>query len=206
MPNNGKTPKIIGLFLAILLILCLPFLLVYLLFKILATPFDYVKYKRSRYQKDFPHRYSWLIGRHYDNDAYTAIKENNLPVEYFKPSNDYHLCGYFVYRDVLLDFTEPLFFDEEEKVFLRLPEEDEWKETDDDACLTIEDTKALILGNFHDQVPERECHKVVFFYSRKNVERDYMEEGLNAMRKLDGFILYEKGELAKAIGDWIENN
>ena len=100
------------LILTFVLILCLPFCFLFLFFKLLATPFDYIKYNRSRYQKDFPHKYSWLKEPHFDNAAYTAIKESALPVEYIKWSEAYDLCGYFIYKDILLDFTEPLFFDE----------------------------------------------------------------------------------------------
>ncbi len=197
------------------IIIALPIALIYLLFKLLATPFDYIKYKRSRYQRDFPHKYSWLSEPHFDNDAYTAIKENNLPVEYIKWSEDYNLCGYFVYKDILLDFTEPFFFHKERKVFLRLPEENESEEAADDETsedensdksLTVEETKELILDDFRNIVPGRECHRIVFFYSRKDTLRDYEEEGLDAMCKLDDFIIYEKGELAKAIKNFIDNN
>ena len=120
-----------------------------------------------------------------------------------------------MYKNILLDFTEPFFFDEEGKVFLRLPDENEAEEiTDDeiledknsDKSLTVEETKELILDGFRNSVPGRECHRVVFFYSRKDALRDYKEEGLNAMRELDNFIIYEKGELAKVIKDFIENN
>ena len=59
---------------------------------------------------------------------------------------------------------------------------------------------------YTDNAPNRECNRIVFFCSRRNAERDYKEEGLNAMRELDDFIIYEKGELAKVIKDFIENN
>lgn len=198
-----------------IIIIVLPIALIYLLFKLLATPFDYIKYKRSRYQRDFPHKYSWLSEPHRDNAPYTAIKENELPVEYIKWSEDYNLCGYFVYKDILLDFTEPFFFDEEGKIFLWLPDENGSEETSDDETsevenkdksLTVEETKELILDGFRNSVSGRECHRIVFFYSRKDVLRNYKEEGLNAMCELDDFIIYEKGELAKAIKDFIENN
>ena len=213
--NKLKRSENIIIFIFII-VFVLPIALIYLLFKFLATPFDYIKYKSSRYQRDFPHKYSWLSEPHFDNAAYTAIKENNLPVEYIKWSEDYNLCGYFVYKNILLDFTEPFFFDEEGKVFLRLPDDENETEeiTEDeisedknsDKSLTVEETKELILDGFRNSVPGRECHKIVFFYSRKDVERDYKEEGLNAMRELNDFIIYEKGELAKVIKDFIENN
>ena len=207
--------KVLAVFCIVAFIIFLPFFLLYLLFKLLWTPFDYIKYKKSRYQKDFPHKYTWLREPHTDNAPYTAIKENALPVEYIKWSEDYNLSGYFVYKDILLDFTEPFFFDEEGKIFLRLPDGNESEETTDDEtseeensdkCLTVEETKELILDGFRNSVPERECHRIVFFYSRKDVLRDYKEEGLNTMRELDDFIIYEKCELANVIKDFIENN
>lgn len=214
--------KILPLFCIVAFIIFLPFFLLYLLFKLLWTPFGYIKYKKSWYQKDFPHKYTWLREPHTDNAPYAAIKENALPVEYIKWSEDYNLSGYFVYKDILLDFTEPFFFDEEKKLFLCLPdskdaEEVSYDESDDsqntkldedntDQCLTVDGMKELILGQFHYNVPNRECKRIVFFCSRKNAERDYKEEGLNVMRGLDDFIIYEKGELAKVIKKFIDSN
>ena len=219
--NKLKRSENIIIFIFIIIIV-LPIALIYLLFKLLATPIDYIKYKKSRYQKDFPHKYTWLREPHTDNTPYTVILENELPVEYIKWSEDYDLSGYFVYKDILLDFTEPIFFDEEKKLFLWLPgskdtEEVSYDESDDsqnteldedntDQCLTFDGMKELILNQFRDNVPSRECKRIVFFYSRKNAERNYKEEGLNVMRNLDGFIIYEKGELATVIKDFIDNN
>ena len=220
--KDSIAEKLLVVFCIVAFIIFLPFFLLYLLFKLLSTPFDYIKYKKSRYQKDFPHKYTWLREPHIDNAPYTAIKENDLPVEYIKWSEVYDIGGYFVYKDILLDFTEPFFFDEEKKLFLCLPDskdaeevsydesddsqDTELKETNADECLTVDGMKELILGLFRDNAPNRECNRIVFFCSRRNAERDYKEEGLNAMRELDDFIIYEKGELAKVIKDFIENN
>ena len=220
--KDSIAEKLLVVFCIVAFIIFLPFFLLYLLFKLLSTPFDYIRYKRSRYQKDFPHKYTWLREPHIDNAPYTAIKENELPVEYIKWSEDYDIGGYFVYKDILLDFTEPFFFDEEKKLFLCLSDskdaeevsydesddsqDTELKETNADECLTVDGMKELILGLFRDNAPNRECNRIVFFCSRRNAERDYKEEGLNAMRALDDFIIYEKGELAKVIKDFIENN
>ena len=220
--KDNIAEKLLVVFCIVVLIIFLPFFLLYLLFKLLSTPFDYIKYKKSRYQKDFPHKYTWLREPHIDNAPYTAIKENELPVEYIKWSEDYDIGGYFVYKDILLDFTEPFFFDEEKKLFLCLPDskdaeevsydesddsqDTELKETNADECLTVDGMKELILGLFRDNAPNRECNRIVFFCSRRNAGRDYKEEGLNAMCELGDFIIYEKGELAKVIKDFIENN
>lgn len=203
-------------FVSLIFIVFLPFFLLYLLFKLLATPFDYVKYKRSRYVKDFPHRYKWLATPHVDNEPYTAIKENSLPVEYIKWHEDYEMPGYFVYGDILLNFSEPFFFDKKKGLWLCWQSDKNWEEEEErecedliedeentDDCLTVEEAQAYVLDEFHTNTAGRECRKVVFFYSKRNVENNYEEGGLEAMQKLDSFIVYEKGELANAIKDFI---
>lgn len=206
-------------FFSVIFIIFLPFCLIYLLFNLLATPFDYIKYKRSLYQQDFPQKYKWLSGPHADNEVYTIIKENNLPIDYIKWREDYDLNGYFLYKDILLNFTEPLFFDKKRGLWLFWPSEngaDEIAENDKssedidydntDDCLTVEATKEFIIEQFRNNITGRECNQVVFFYKRKNVESNYEEGGLDAMRKLDDFIIYEKGDLEKSIIDYIEHN
>ena len=198
-------------FCILVFILFLPFLLLYLLFKILATPFDYIKYKRSCYQQDFPHKYKWADGIHADNTPYTAIKENNLPVEYIKWHEDYDMPGYFVHKDIMLIFHEPLFFDEEKGLWLWWPGESETDTTAEsdgneepiyedntDDCFSVEDLKEFLLDDFRNHISGRKCKKVVFFYSRKKVEKLW-KAGLKKMRELDDFVIYEKGQLAQAI-------
>ena len=209
--------KAINALMFIFVIILLPFVILYLIYKLLTIPFDYARYKKSLYQRDFPHKYTWLREPHSDNEAYTAIKENNLPVEYIKWSEEYDRRGYFVYRDILLDFTEPFFFDEEDKHFVYCVENDEPVEvieTEDtengggDECLTVEEAKAFLLNKFGNDVPGRECTGIVFFYSRRGAESatNFNDEGMMRLHELDNVILYEKGELAKAIKNFTNNN
>lgn len=219
--KNKKRTSVSGWLAAvciIIFVLFLPFFLLYLLIKLLLTPIGYLNYKSSRYQKDFPHKYSWLRDPHIDNDAYTAVKEKELPIEYIKWSEDYDVSGYFVYKDILLDFGEPFFFDEEKGVFLCLPsarEEDNGQTEEStnedeggnaDACLTVEGTRELILDGFKARFPEKECNRVLFFYSQKSAEKLYKEEGVAAMRSLDGFIIYKKNELLDTLEEFVANN
>lgn len=89
----------------------LPFIILYLLFQLVMTPVFYIRHKRSRYQQDFPCKYSWPMYAHIDDEPYTAIKKDDLPVEYFKWCEDYDWGGYFVHKDTLLCFQNPFFFD-----------------------------------------------------------------------------------------------
>ncbi len=193
-------------------IIGLPFILLFLIFQLLMTPVFYIRLKRSRYQQDFPRKYSWPGYLHADDEPYTVIKENNLPVEYFKWSDDYEMHGHFVYKDILLWFADSFFYDKEKGLLLcwlegkneDLTESDETDGNNTDDCFTVAGTQAYMLEAFRENVPERECSRVVFFCQRKRVEKVYEEGGLERMRQLDDFVIYEKGELAKAIREFIE--
>ncbi len=199
-----------------LFIIFLPFILLYFLFKLIITPYDYIKYKRSRYQQDFPYKYSWLRQPHVDNEIYTIIKDNGLPIEYIKWQEEYELPGSFLYRDALLVFFEPLFFDKKKGLwFLWMggnadeaanPEDEgeEYDEDNTDDCVEAEDAKAVLMEELCNNGSGRKCNRVVFFYQRKRTEKLYGKNGLDAMRDLDGFILYEKGKLAEAIQKFID--
>lgn len=202
---------------AIIFIILLPFLLIYLLAgilcKIIMSPFDYIKYKRSHYQKDYPHKYSWWNPFHGDSAFYDEIKKNDLPLEYIKWSEDYKENGYFVYKDILIDFKELFFFDEEKGAwFMRHAYDDcpdgEQEERDDceteEKILNVEEAKEYMLENFHKNVPARECKRVAVFYCRKHVKEYGKKIGIKKMRETADFVLYEKKELASAIKNYIE--
>lgn len=173
MKVKGKLGDIASTALVWILIgLFLPWAGLILVGYLLYWPVEYVKIKRSRYQKDFPRKISFACGVHPDNEVYTIVKENDLPVEYIKWSEDYDLHGYFVSGDVLLDFTEPLFFDEKKKVWLFWPgnaEEEELAEDDGDNedstddCLTVDGAKECMLESFRANVGRAESAAALWF-------------------------------------------
>ena len=195
----------------VVVIISLPLLRLYLIFKLITMPFDYMKYKKSLYQRDFPQKYKWLSTPHADNDVYTIIKENNLPVEYIKWCDYYEVRGYFVYKNILLCFDEPIIFDKNKGVCFDLDEDvnDKFEcEADSDSYEdnTIEGIKALMLDDFHKNVPGRECDQILFFYSRKTVEKFYKKGSSYKMRALDGFVIYEKSELLEVLKEIIDTH
>ena len=113
-----------GIALIFIFAILIPIGLFLLIFKLIAMPFNYYKYKHSQYQKDFPHKFDFLDPFHIDNIPYSIIKENQLPIQYIKWSEKYDMYGYFIYKDILLDFTEPFFFDPETNTFAFNPEEE----------------------------------------------------------------------------------
>lgn len=197
----------IGFLCVFFLLLLLPLLLL----RILATPYAYFRFKRSRYQQDFPQKFRLLSTPHMDDKPYTAIQELHLPIEYIKWREEYDLDGYFVYKDVLLNFSEPFFFDKEKGLWLWWPQQEEDDDEDDDDfentddCLAVEALSEFLLDEFQKNIIGRKCNRIVFFYDRKNVNAFYEPGGLEAMERLDDFVLYEKGELARAIAEFLDS-
>ena len=220
------TEGLLFVLLVVIFIIALPFLLVYLLFKLLATPFDYITYKHSRYQQDFPQKYKWLREPHIDNEAYTAIRESDLPVAYIKWREDYELNGTFLYKDIVLDFTEPFFFDKKKALWLFWPggkDDEEVSEDDEEAsedaesealvddentddCLTVEGMQDFLLDELRSNLAGVACNRVVFFYQRKKAEKNYGAQAVELLQSRDDFIVYEKGELARAIQKFVAHN
>lgn len=191
----------------IVIVLFLPLALLLLVGYLLYWPIEYGKIKRSRYQKDFPRKITFACGVHPDNEAYTIVKDHDLPVEYIRWNEDYDLHGYFVYGDTLLNFTEPFFYDEKKKVWLFWPGEEETEpmemeeaaeEDDTDDCVAIDAAKELMLQRFAADVAGRECRRVAVFYQRQKTEKRYGKAEAEAL-KTAGCIVYERGELLSAI-------
>ncbi len=194
-----------------LLILAVPFLLAFLIFKLIWSPVTYIKYKHSRYQQDFPCRFSWLWDKHIDSEAYAVIKENDLPVAYIKHCGEYGRGGFFVYKDALLCFSEPVIHDAQKGILYSWIESDkdtdlsENDEENADDDLNVDAVAACMLQDLQNERTEHTCGRVVFFFSRQSVEAGYTEGSLEKMRRVDDFVIYEKGGLAKTIRAFIEN-
>ncbi len=195
----------------VVIALCIPLMLLVLLGQFLLTPITYIRFKKSRYQKDFPRKFSLFCGVHPDNEVYTIVKKNDLPVEYIKYNEDYDLFGYFVSGDILLNFTEPFFYDEKKKVWLFWPGEaerepmemdEEADEENTDDCVGVEAAKEIMLQRFAADVAGRECRRVAVFYERQKTERIYGEAQAEALKSA-GCILYEHGALSQAIREVI---
>ena len=200
----------------LMLVILVPLGALYFLYKILTMPFSYIRHKRSLYQKDFPCRYSIWRYPHHDEKVYTVIKKNDLPIAYIKGQKEYEqyeMPGYFVYKDILLDFNELFFFDPERGLWLTELEtaSEEEQPSDEDSestehCLTVDEGKKRYLEDFRRDVPDYVCNRVVMFYLRGHVERGYNKGGLDRMRSLGDFVVYEKGELATAIQNFVKEN
>lgn len=191
----------------------IPIGLFFLIFKFITMPFNYYRYRHSQYQKDFPHKFNFLDPLHIDNIPYSIIKENELPIQYIKWSKEYYMYGYFIYKDILLDFTEPFIFDPETNTFTFNPEEEAEETTEDEQdidaahnCLSVEETKAFVLNDFHNNIQERECKQVVFFYSQEKLEKAHGKIALEKMSDLSDFIVYKKDTLLQVLKEFVDTH
>ena len=117
----------------ILMLLFFPIILLFMLFILIATPFDYLKYKRTRYYKDTKEKYSLFCATSYYIKLYDLIKEENLPIDYYRYNNGSFITGYgfFVYKDILILSGYVLCHDEEKNIWL-VETDDEYVDIKDD--------------------------------------------------------------------------
>lgn len=123
----------------ILTILLFPVAILFLLCFLLITPFDYLKYKRTRYYQDTHETYSWLCASSYYIKLYEEIKKSNLPIDYYRCDYGAPItgCGYFIYKDILiLNDYEPCF--DREKNIWTVEIEDEYIDIKEDVMAAIE--------------------------------------------------------------------
>lgn len=110
--KNGKGTKISPVP-CILMIIFLPFIIVYFILSLLFVPIDYLIFKFSLYHRDFGGKYTFLSGAHPDNRLYTAIKKNKTPVIYAKCDKAYESHGFFFTQGAIVEVRGLLFFDRE---------------------------------------------------------------------------------------------
>ena len=197
----------------------IPFCILLFLGAVLYTPIDYIRFKRSVYQKDYPRRYKWLCGCHTDNPIYTIVKKNKLPIAYLRFYDAYELPGDFILGDTVLLFSKPFFYAKEKEAWLFLPDKDEDGEAGEenlqldeednedeslDDCLGVEDALAWLKEQYKERYPDRNCARFVFFYEEKFVKDIYGEIALQKMQEEGIFILYKKRELKKTILQFVE--
>ncbi len=119
-------------------VLLFPIFLLGLLCLLFITPIDYYKYKKSRYYKDTHEKYSWLCTSSYYIKLYDLIRNEKLPIDYYRceyiPITGY---GYFIYKDILiLNDYEPSF--DVERDIWTVEIEDEYIDIKDDVENAIE--------------------------------------------------------------------
>ncbi len=183
----------------LIILLFSPLLLFIFLCVAIYTPFNYIQFKTSRYHKDFGGKFSFTrFGVHWDNKYYTIIKKNNLPIEYLKFDESYESLGRFVYRNSLLIFDSPLWYNEERSEWVS----EDYDNEDNEAIFTLEETKQEYLKFFHEKFPERKCNDVVFFMEKKSFKKHSSKATLRSAKEIDCFVVYE-GKLVDTLKKFV---
>ena len=121
---------------AVLNVLYLLIAILFLLLTVIITPFDYMKYKRTRYYKDTKERYTWLCTSSHYIGFYEMIKKANLPIDYYRYDNiPVAGYGYFVYKDTLILSDYDPCYDEDGNIW-QVMVEDEYVDLAEDVQKT----------------------------------------------------------------------
>jgi len=139
-------------------ILLIPVIVIFLLLLILVTPYDYLKYIRTRYYKDTKQKYSWFCTNSYYIGLYDLIKKENLPIDYY-PCQEQSVAGYgyFVYRDTLiLNDYEP-YYD---------PEKQTWLVEVEDGYVDMEQHAETVREECNRQLGSEVCKKIAILMNR----------------------------------------
>lgn len=149
----------------ILMIIFLPFILVYLLLSLLFVPIDYVIFKTSKYHRDFGGKYTFLSGAHPDNSLYTLIKSHKTPVIYAKCDKAYASHGFFFTRDALIEVRDLLFYDRESGAWMgALPT------TDGAKPCSIDELSAELSCAFTKATGGMKRDEVIFLLSKRSAK------------------------------------
>lgn len=158
----------------------------------LHLPFDYIKYKKSKYYKDTHKKYEWFAGMTDEVRFYDLIKDNNLDIEHITvKTKELKNVSYFVYKEILIAIDVMPYFSEKKEKWLVVADENEESEDND---YTLEDYLNIYLDEFNQQVENKICEKVVALLD----ECDY-EEHIYKREYNDNIIFYNKKNMKEKI-------
>ena len=176
----------------VLALLLLPFFVIFTILIMLYLPFDYIKYKKSKYYKDTHKKYEWLAGMTDEVKFYDFIKDNNLDIEHITvKTKELENVSYFVYKDILIVTDALPYFSEKKGKWLVIADENEESEDND---YTLEDYLNIYLDEFNQQVENKICEKVVALLDEGDYKEDIIKREYN-----DNIIFYNKKNMKEKI-------
>ena len=188
--EENKSAKKVSVIPCLLMIIFLPFILLYLIGTLLFVPIDYIIFKRSRYHRDFGGSYSFLSGAHPDNYLYTLIKEENIPILYAKADNEYVSRGFFICKKTIILPSDALAF-----------AEGEWRFRINDAFLTITVATTSIIQSARAALGV-EAERVVFLLPERCAAKAG-EGAISAASDCANIALYRKKHLSATLNEII---
>ena len=184
---------------AIILILVFPLALLMMLFFLLYTPIDFVRYRFSAFRKDMRIygkrlKYIWLISITDHYKLYNLIAKNNLPISFLPEKDSVCEGGFFYSNKVLFEENSTPHYD---------PEKCEWYLTrshgaKENLISYVEWKKA----HFHECMAHNEnmkCESVVFLVE----ERYVSAEDKNLYENADFILTYNKKNFAEKMSEFL---
>lgn len=185
---------------AIIFILVFPVALLMMLFMLLYTPIDFLRYLFSDFRRDMKRiwskraRYLWLITITAHYKLYNLIAKNNLPIS-FLPEND-NVCagGFFYFNKILFEEDAAPHYDSEKGDWYLIhghhEEENlisyvEWKKAHFRECMA------------HNE--NMKCESVVFLVE----ERYVSAEDKNLYENADFILTYNKKNFAEKMSEFL---
>lgn len=184
--NFGKVVR--TFFFVTLLLIASPFILVWLLIK---TIRDYLKYKKSNYYQDTGEKYSWLCADTPHISFYNDIKDARLPIKYYRDKNIRITgYGYFIYDNTLIlcDYDSDLLFFDKDK--------DEWLIYEEHDYLLLENEIDEEIKKANEFLGENICKKVLLF-----VDKDLLEEASQKQYEKIEFLSITDGNKVAALNN-----
>ncbi len=160
---NKFGEAMVTVFIVVLLVIASPVIFIWLVIK---TIRDYFKYKDTQYYRDTCEKYSWLCADSYHVAFYNAIKDANLPVNYYR-DNAIKITGYgyFIYNDILIlcDYDSDTFYFDKDK--------DDWLVYDEHDYLLLETEIDEEIKKVNEFLGGNICKKAFLF-----IESELLEE------------------------------
>lgn len=178
-----------GLLKILIILLLIAFSPIIIIWLIIATIRDYIKYKKSKYFQDTHEKYSWLCADSYHISLYNAIKNANLPIDFYR-KKDVKITGYgyFIYQDklILCDYdSDTLYFDKEK---------DEWMVYEEHDYILLEPEVEQEIKNCNDFLEKDVCKRAIIL-----VENEFIDDAPEKEHKLFEFLPVIDGDKVSAL-------
>ncbi len=187
---------IIRMMRSLICIIFIPILLIVVLCFILYLPFDYIKYKRSYFYKEFKEKYTFFSGISPYFKMYNDIKKSRLPIEYIRNNSVDNIYGYFVYNKELIIVDCCVYYDEYNKAWAIV----ESHEDDRERFYSVEEMVEVMLDEVNKFAGNIICDRAIVLVDLSEVNEEYVDN-LSECKLL---LPFEKGKMIDCIKAYIK--
>lgn len=162
---------------SILIIVLIPILLIAVLWLLLMTPIDYIRYKRSPYYKDLRKKYTFAVCYNDTYVLYNLIKKSEIPEIVYHPKEENDPCGYFTLFDILLiyDLSTTIYYEKKKDGFYLIAPEEEASDGnengDEDNEITLAEYTEHLLLDAQKDLPDIPLTRSLFLYDDESASK-----------------------------------